>query len=214
MQGEPDAQVDDFCTQYHPKTGRSARVVRFDQYGREEPKLHIPTDKKPWISFRTKLNFEFSELMLEAALNRKQITKLISLVHRACAHKEEDEGFTVTSYSDLDTMWESAKKKCVAVSQIQLLACWLVFTDCEQFKKKTVSVPYRQEMRTYDFHFRPLWDWAMNIVDHPRLAPQFTWDAEKILKFNGLDWERVYHEPWTANDWWSVQVSPASQSFA
>ncbi|KZP18965.1 hypothetical protein FIBSPDRAFT_692616, partial [Athelia psychrophila] len=153
-------QVDDFCTQYHPKTGCSARVVQFDQYGHEEPKLHIPTDKNPWISFRTKLNLELSELMLKAALNRKQITKLISLVHRACAHKEEDEGFTVTSYRDLDTMWESAKKKCVA------------------FKKKTVSVPYRQEMRTYDFHFRPLWDWPMNIVDHPRLAPQFTWDAE------------------------------------
>ncbi|KZP04009.1 hypothetical protein FIBSPDRAFT_904596 [Athelia psychrophila] len=45
----------------------------------------------------------------------------------------------------------------------------------------------------------------MNIVNHPRLAPQFTWDAEKISKFNGLNWEHVYHEPWTANDWWSVQ---------
>ncbi|KAF7965604.1 hypothetical protein HWV62_42659 [Athelia sp. TMB] len=47
--------------------------------------------------------------------------------------------------------------------------------------------------------------WALHMVDHPRLAPQFTWDAEKISKWIGYKWVHVYHEPWTADHWWSIQ---------
>lgn len=58
----------------------------------------------------------------------------------------------------------------------------------------------------YEAYHRPLWDWALGLLDHPRLASHFVWDAEKIFKFNGAKWVRLYHEPWTSNDWWNVQV--------
>lgn len=83
-----------------------------------------------------------------------------------------------------------------------------------QFEKHTVLVPYKREEREYNVHFRPLMQWALNLVDHPRLAPQFIWDAERISKYNGYKWVRVYHEPWTADHWWQVQVSHSRLTLA
>lgn len=95
------------------------RVDQFSDYGREEPEPQVqPADanRKPWAPFRTRLDFELSELMLEAALNRQQISKLISLIHRSQAQEEEDEGITIKSVSDLEATWKIAAKRCVNVS--------------------------------------------------------------------------------------------------
>jgi hypothetical protein len=69
-----------------------------------------------------------------------------------------------------------------------------------------VSVPYKGEQRSYDVHHRNLWDWAVDLVQHPQLAPQFHWDAEKVFMRNDDQLTRVYHEPWTADAFWDVQV--------
>lgn len=61
-------------------------------------------------------------------------------------------------------------------------------------------------------HFRPVWDWALSLVDHPRLFPHFVWDAEKIFKYNGATWIRCFSEPWTSKDWWNIQVMRDSES--
>ena len=66
-------------------------------------------------------------------------------------------------------------------------------------------MPYDKEVRVYDVHHRPLWDWALGLLDHPCLIHEFVWDAEKISKWTGVRWERFIHEPWTANDWWNIQ---------
>jgi hypothetical protein len=55
-------------------------------------------------------------------------------------------------------------------------------------------------------HFRPLFDWALDQLDHPRLIPHFVWDAVRLSKFNGVCWIRFIHEPWTADNWWNIQV--------
>ena len=75
-----------------------------------------------------------------------------------------------------------------------------------EFEKHMVVVPYKKVERSYEMHCRPLWDWALGLLDHPRLISRFVWDAERISKFNGSKWVRLYHEPWTANDWWNIQV--------
>lgn len=80
---------------------------------------------------------------------------------------------------------------------------WLI---CMQFIKKMIHVPYKSQDREYPMYYRPLWEWALGLLDHPRLISQFTWDACKITKFDGLKWVRLIHEPWTANDWWDLQV--------
>jgi hypothetical protein len=69
-----------------------------------------------------------------------------------------------------------------------------------------VPILYKNVERSYDMHFRPLFDWALDHLDHPRLIHQFVWDAVKLSKFNGSRWIRFFHEPWTANYWWKTQV--------
>ncbi|ETW76940.1 hypothetical protein HETIRDRAFT_328617 [Heterobasidion irregulare TC 32-1] len=73
------------------------------------------------------------------------------------------------------------------------------------FSASTVSVPYKDEVREFPVHVRPLWDWALDLLRDPQLASHFTWDAEKIFKFDGHEWDRVFHEPWTADSFWRAQ---------
>ncbi|KAF7973288.1 hypothetical protein HWV62_15663 [Athelia sp. TMB] len=195
-----ETRKDDIRTEYHPRTGRAARVARFDEYGREETTPSTrPIDETPWAPFfRTRLDFELAEVMQEAALNREQISRLISLIHQAGSHKD-GQGFTITSYSDLKTSWDNA---AAVLSTPHDMDQAVLSTP---FIPRTVSVPYKQSERSYDLHFRPLMRWALSLVDHPRLAHEFRWDAERISKFDGHKWQRVYHEPWTAEDWWSTQ---------
>ena len=54
---------------------------------------------------------------------------------------------------------------------------------------------------------RPLWDWVISQVQDPNLAEHFHWDAQKISKFTGQRWERIYEEPWMCEKFWDVQVS-------
>ncbi|KAF7980011.1 hypothetical protein HWV62_40118 [Athelia sp. TMB] len=183
-----EALPDDIRTEYHPQSRREPKVARFEDYGRQasEHREQELRNAIPWEPYQTRLDFELSELMLEAALNKNQTSRLISLIRRAQAASSEDT-FTIKSYSELVSVREQASK------------CYV------DFDHRTISVPYKQQTREYEVHFRPLMQWALHMVDHPRLAPQFTWDAERISKWNGYKWVRVYHEPWTADHWWSVQ---------
>jgi|ERR1700733_4420520 hypothetical protein len=75
-----------------------------------------------------------------------------------------------------------------------------------QFDKKTIIAPYKKTERSYEVWVRPLWEWGLDLLNHPRLISKFVWDAERIFKFDGLRWVRCFHEPWTANNWWKIQV--------
>lgn len=33
-----------------------------------------------------------------------------------------------------------------------------------------------------------MWDWALDILSDPLLAPSFVWDAERLHKFNGTSY--------------------------
>lgn len=82
------------------------------------------------------------------------------------------------------------------------------YIDCHckpQFQLAKINVPYAKKDRTYELHHRPLWNWAKGLLDHPRLINEFTWNAQKLSKWNGHRFERFFHEPWTAGDWWNVQ---------
>ena len=46
-----------------------------------------------------------------------------------------------------------------------------------------------------------------------RLQPHFTWDAERLYKFDGTSFERFVDEPWTANRYYEIQVNCTSFKF-
>jgi hypothetical protein len=69
---------------------------------------HIPTPETtdaPWKPFGSYSEFEFAEVALEAALNRKQIDKLLKLTQR-CIRGEDD--FGLQSHNDLTSVWKDA----------------------------------------------------------------------------------------------------------
>ena len=61
-------------------------------------------------------------------------------------------------------------------------------------------------MRLFDISHHSLWEWATDLINDPQLAPHFHWDAEKVFWYNDELSTRVFHEPWTADTFWNVQV--------
>ena len=70
-----------------------------------------------------------------------------------------------------------------------------------------VPVEYKNETLDFEFSCRDLWELPMDLVKDPLLASHFHWDAQRLYKYNGKDFVRFIHEPWTADRFWDVQVS-------
>lgn len=75
-------------------------------------------------------------------------------------------------------------------------------------------MPYKNTDQTFEFRMRDPWDWAVDMVMDPMLAPHFVWDAQIQSSWTGDGWERFYTEPWTANLFWEAQVSIFSACMA
>lgn len=112
---------DDIRTEYHPTSHRDPKLARFEDYGREsheqERDSELPEQLRnavPWYPYRTRLDFDLSELMMEAALNQRQMSRLISIIQRAQASSDQD-GFTIKSYSDLAAIRQRASNQFVDV---------------------------------------------------------------------------------------------------
>jgi hypothetical protein len=67
-------------------------------------------------------------------------------------------------------------------------------------------VTYKKKEQVYEVHARPIWDWALDLLDNPLLAPQFVWDACRVYKRNDTEFEHFFDEPWTGDRWWDIQV--------
>ncbi|KAJ7038856.1 hypothetical protein C8F04DRAFT_950739 [Mycena alexandri] len=179
-------QKDDIKRVFHPHSERSTMNMSFDDYRTSQvlPKRRTLLDKECTSPFRTRLDFELAELAQDAMLNKNQTGRLIALIHR-CA--ENPQGFTLRNHSDLEYMWELASKKCT------------------EFERFDIVVPYKDQVRSFEMYARPLWNWALDLVQDPQLADFFVWDAEKDYIFNGTKYVRFYTEPWTAEAMWDIQ---------
>jgi hypothetical protein len=100
--------------EYHPHSGLPTRVEPLNKY-RERERNRPVVDREPWKPFRTRSDFEFAEIALEAALNQAQTDTLIKFVRR-CISKPTS--FTLNNHSELCQMWELASNKLTAVSLI------------------------------------------------------------------------------------------------
>ena len=74
-------------------------------------------------------------------------------------------------------------------------------------------MPYKNETRSYDMYFRPIWNWTQDLLEDEQLAPHFVWDAQRLYKYNGDSFVRFYHEPWTGDRFWDVQVFVVLQNY-
>ncbi|KAI6005210.1 hypothetical protein F5J12DRAFT_905946 [Pisolithus orientalis] len=59
---------------------------------------------------------------------------------------------------------------------------------------------------TFAVYAHLLWEWALDLLSNPLLAPHFIWDAQRVFQHNGHEYERFYSEPWTGDRWWDIQL--------
>jgi len=184
---EPSIQINDIKTIYHQNSGREDEISHFSDYNTKPSQQQSDwTDSKPWFPFQRRIDFEIAEFALKAALNHEQTDTLLSLFHRV----QSGETTTLNNHAHIKKTWRKASEVLALTS----------------FQKTVLSVPYRNEELSFDFWYRPLWDWALDLLRDPLLAPHFVWDAQRLYKYNGHSWDRFYHEPWTAKAWWRAQV--------
>ncbi|KAI0648452.1 hypothetical protein C8Q79DRAFT_905404 [Trametes meyenii] len=185
-----DLREDDFLVVNHPHDGRLPVIQHFEDFSQAPPPQDPSTlNTKPWDPFNSRLDFEFAEFALDAALNQGQISRLLELVHGIADHRED---FSFKSYTDVKGAWDLAS--CVSPS----------------YKEHEISVEYKKnDIRTYTMHCRSLWEWSLGLIKDPFLAPKFTWHAQRLYKMNGQTggWERFVDEPYTADNWWKTESS-------
>jgi hypothetical protein len=105
---DPEAQVqlDDIKVEYHPKSMKPDKFFRFHEYTDvRTPTSDLP-NQEPWKPFRTRLDFELADLMLDARMNAKQSASLLSLIHRCI---KDPESFTISNVTDLQNAWNHAR---------------------------------------------------------------------------------------------------------
>ena len=112
-------QVDDIRVEYHPHSGRAPKISPFGEFTREH--IHVPlapeAEREPWHPFRTLIDFEVSELALEAALNKGQTTRLIKLLQWV---HDKRERCTLRNYDEVRNTWDAAGSRLTPVSSLTL----------------------------------------------------------------------------------------------
>jgi hypothetical protein len=105
-------QENDIRKDFHGKSGRPSEFSTFEDYYEKtynQSNSHVPTTPEtsdtPWKPFGSYSEFEFAEVALEAALNKRQIDKLIKIIQR-CVKKDDD--FGLESHNDLTSAWKDA----------------------------------------------------------------------------------------------------------
>ncbi|KAI0794278.1 hypothetical protein C8Q74DRAFT_1247749 [Fomes fomentarius] len=83
----------------------------------KEDNLTTEHDKKPWQSFKSRIDFEFAEFALHAGLNHGQLSVLLDIVQRVAANPKD---LTFGSASEVQAAWETAKHKQPTVCVIYL----------------------------------------------------------------------------------------------
>ena len=86
--------------EYHPNAGKPTITHPFSEFtqGNVTQAYEPDSSTDPWYPFRSRLDFKFAELTLEAALSKEQTTQLLTLAQRIHTHTEK---FTLQSYHDL-----------------------------------------------------------------------------------------------------------------
>ena len=115
----PSAQTPnpgDIVIEYHPYSKKEKRVISAEEFKaslNNTPELTEPPDDEPWRPFRSREDFEFAELIHDAALNQPQIDRLIKLIRRC---QDTPGSFTLRNHKDLKDLQENASKLLTPVT--------------------------------------------------------------------------------------------------
>ncbi|KAF8546447.1 hypothetical protein OG21DRAFT_1388874, partial [Imleria badia] len=175
-----------FKTEYHPNSSRAPVYESFSMFGCQ---AHPPPviDAQPWEPFISHEDFEFAEITHAAAMSKDLVNKLLHLIWKIAGGQTKTK-FSLKSHNNIAAAWLHASVLLTPVSQ-----------------HDSVTVEYKKKELEFSLYSRPLWDWALDLLQDPLLRPHFVWDAQRLYKHNGTSFERFIHEPWTADRWWDIQ---------
>ncbi|RDX45276.1 hypothetical protein OH76DRAFT_1444863 [Lentinus brumalis] len=155
---EWEVAEDDFKVEFHPRANKAPEFARFEDFKSKQVEAPVSVPKEPWIPFKSRLDFEFSEFCAEAGLNKRQIDSVLKLVQRAAADPTQ---LHIKTAAEMSAAWERAKPHQPA------------------FEKTVIEVPYNKSTLEFDVHSRSLWKWALAMIRDPTLAQHIVWDAVK-----------------------------------
>ncbi|KAJ3832869.1 hypothetical protein F5878DRAFT_591241 [Lentinula raphanica] len=186
---ESEPQANDIKIEYHPSSGKPAKILHFHEYGecRNHDHVPIPPDPAPWKPWRSRVDFEVATLALESSMSEDQINKLINILQRV---GQGSDNFTLKNNKEMQTMWDLAAERSI------------------KFQKAEIPVPFRdQEPEIFELHYRPAWDWLQELLRDTMLASQMEWDAQRMYRYDSVSnsWKRFIEEAWSANTWWKIQ---------
>jgi hypothetical protein len=92
---------------YHPHRGKPDEIFHLEDYNSRLPRpTNIPTEENSWRPFRTRTDFEITELILDTHMNKDQTSNFLELLHKIAA---DPKCFTIANKKELDTTWEGAR---------------------------------------------------------------------------------------------------------
>ncbi|KAG1796238.1 uncharacterized protein HD556DRAFT_1431370 [Suillus plorans] len=145
-------------TEYHPKSGRATSIETFSTFRHNQDQQPPIIDEEPWQPFSCHADFEFAELAHNAALNKDHTDALLQLIWRIV---DGQANITFKSHRDFSVAWDRATGQMTP------------------FEKHTITTWHKWEDLVFHVYTCPLWDWALDLLQDPLLAPHFVWDAQR-----------------------------------
>ncbi|KAI5999774.1 hypothetical protein F5J12DRAFT_724273, partial [Pisolithus orientalis] len=145
--------------EYHPNAGKPTVTVPFDEFSQG----HVPKSYTPdpcmalWYPFHTHLNFNLSEFICGAALNREQTNFILKLSRHFCT-----EECTLETCNNLESTWQAASHHMV------------------MFQESVISAPFAGKMMEFEVHYHSLWDWASDLLKDTSVGPHFVFNAQLL----------------------------------
>ena len=101
--------MDDIKIVYHPKTGKEPLIQSLADYNAADSKIRTPSRsyEEPWAPYKTRLDFEFSEFVMTAYLNKDHVEKLIALLELAASGEDK---LTIANNAELVKIRETSSE--------------------------------------------------------------------------------------------------------
>ncbi|KAK0434975.1 uncharacterized protein EV420DRAFT_1623707 [Desarmillaria tabescens] len=189
-------KLDNIKTIYHPSSSLPSRIDPLDDHHlgiSELDHIKAPIDPQPWHPFRSLLEFELCEFVLDTSLTNGLTATLLSILERCAtsptaADKDNTESVAhLHSPKDIGRLWDQASNLRTP------------------FNKSSFTLKLKGKEYHYNVYHHCLLKWAVDLIQDPNLAPYFVWDAIKLSKWNGKEFVRFWHEPWTGDHFWNLQ---------
>ncbi|EDR06114.1 uncharacterized protein LACBIDRAFT_329259 [Laccaria bicolor S238N-H82] len=194
---EQAPQLNDIKVEYHPRSGHQPQFFSFDEYKsnfQDLDSVDIPVDPEPWKPFRSRLDFELAELILDTHMNKNQTNELISLIHQCIL---DPKSFTLKNEPDLSKIWENAANRATTTAD----AWW-------EIQIKTGYHPLALQWATLPLLFAPIFQHRFEmgkrggkefVLDGFQLTMQLQEDSgetgkKKYVNFKRVVWHKAFYE--------------------